>query len=335
MSYSHSDPRTPTLARGRLLPPIAIAVAFLASCAFLGASDGPSEPFTKQQCLARPDIVTLDGTLNEQYQVESPRSAVTYDLRRLQTTAFPYESLYPLAFGEIEHGRSESPPARELCIIGGTVIGEQSRDLTWQEVKSSHDGDGLRIDGTGWYVVDGLRVDNVEDGIGVFGEGFVLRNLYFTHIRDDCIENDALGEGLISDSLFDGCFMGISERPSEGFNISDTSSGNLVLDHVLMRLEPMPHEDASDGVGNGQLFKWSSSSNRLVLRDCVFLVERESLNGRDSMVFPKETVARNVTLVWTGPGSYPGRLPDGVRVSRDRSIWEAARRAWLVRHGYV
>lgn len=288
MSDSHSDPRTPTLARGRLLPPIAFAAAFLVLFAFLGASGGPSEPLTKQQCLARRDKVTLDGTLSEQYQIGRPRSGVTYDLRRLETTAFPYESLYPLAFGEVEHGRSESPPARELCIIGGTVIGEQSRDLAWQEVKSSHDGDGLRIDGTGWYVVDGLRVDNVEDGIGVFGEGFVLRNLYFTHIRDDCIENDALGEGLISDSLFDGCFMGVSERPSEGFDIADTSSGTLELDRVLMRLEPMAHDDATDELGNGQLFKWSSSSNRLVLRDCIFLVERESLNGRDSMVFPRD-----------------------------------------------
>jgi hypothetical protein len=327
-------PAIPRAGTGRLVPPIVVAASLLIAAVFIGASRGPNMPLTGQQCLDRGDRVTLDGTHKVEYQEENPRNGVTYDLRQLKSTAYPYESLYPLAFGEVEHGRSETPPARELCIIGGTVIGQQARDLTWQEIKSSHDGDGLRIDGTGWYVVDGLRVDNVEDGIGVFGENFVLRNLYFTHIRDDCVENDALAEGLISDSLFDGCFMGVSERPSEGFNISDPSSGTLTLNRVLVRLEPMAHDDASSGVGNGQLFKWSSLSNRLMLRDSIFLVEQESLNGSDSMVFPENTEARNVTLVWTGAGAYPGPLPSGVTVTRDRSIWEDARCTWLARHGY-
>jgi streptogramin lyase len=52
------------------------------------------------------------------------------------------------------------------------------------------------------------------------------------------------------------------------------------------------------------------------------------------MRFPPGTVAENVTLVWTGPGDYPGPLPAGVTVTRDSSVWYAARTAWLQRHGF-
>ncbi|MEM9283647.1 MAG: hypothetical protein AAGA96_17635, partial [Verrucomicrobiota bacterium] len=39
----------------------------------------------------------------------------------------------------------------------------------------------------------------------------------------------------------------------------------------------------------------------------------------------------NVTLIWRGPGGYPAKLPQGVTVSRDRSIWEQAREDWISR----
>ena len=70
------------------------------------------------------------------------------------------------------------------------------------------------------------------------------------------------------------------------------------------------------------------------MRNSVFLVERVSMNGRKAMRFPDRTIAENVTLVWTGPGDYPAPVPRGVKVVKDRKVWEAARRAWLARHGY-
>ena len=241
-------------------------------------------------------------------------------------------------FGKVRHGKAVHEVSPRLCVVGGEVVGQQSRNLTWQQVKDRHDGDGLRILSADWYVVDGLRVDNVEDGIAPFGDGFVGRNLYFTYIRDDCIENDAVAGGIVSDSLFDGCSMGLSARPSKGFSPQPAPPGEtFTLDGVLLRLQPMPREErheTPDGLGNGQLFKWSRWSNRLVVRNSVFLVERVSMNGRKAMRFPDGTVARNVTLVWTGPGDYPAPVPRGVRVVKDRKVWEAARRDWLARHGY-
>jgi hypothetical protein len=300
----------------------------------VGRSSGSPLGVSAQECIARPGTVRVAGDRISQYRVGDPPNRATYDLRDLRSTAFPYQTLYPVSIGTARRGRSVGTPATHVCVVGGTVLGQQPRGLTWQQVKGQFDGDGLRIDGRGWYIVDGLRVDNVEDGLAPFGDGVLARNLYFTFIRDDCIENDAIAGGHVVDSLFDGCFMGLSERPPKDFTPSaPPADETFTVDGVLLRLQPMPYE-TPDELGSGQLFKWSKWANRLVLRDCVFLVEQESSNGRDAMRFPQGTSAENVTLVWTGPGDYPGPLPSGVKLTRDRSVWDAARAAWLARHGY-
>ena len=329
---------TPWLA-GRLWP---AATPATASTLLVGpppstaaGGPGPAAP-SASACLARPHTLRVSGVRADQYKVASPVSDSTYDLRGLVATGFPAKTLYPLAFGNILHGRSIGPPAEHLCVIGGEVVGQQPRSLTWQQVKHRYDGDGMRVAADGWYVVDGLRADNVEDGFSPFGNGFVGRNLYFSYIRDDCIENDAISGGYVADSLFDGCSMGLSERPSSGFEPTPPPPGEtFTMDHVLLHLQPMPRDEQTpDHLGNGQLFKWSRWSNRLVLRDSVFWVERASMNGARAMGFPEGTVAHDVTLVWTGPGGYPAPVPPGVTVTKDRKVWDNARRSWLARHDY-
>jgi hypothetical protein len=279
----------------------------------------------------------LSGVYDRQYRVNFPTANETVDARRATSTAFPFATLYPFSFGK-------SVPARHLCLLGGLVEGQQDRDLTWDQVKAKYDGAAVRIAADGWYVVNGLRVENVEDGIdprgkeGQYpkgGDGFVLRNLYFRYIRDDCVENDDIAGGVIEDSLFDGCNTGISERPSKGnpqLSHPAPASETLTLRRVLLRLQPMPgprgHSAAS--LGHGQLFKWSKVANRLVLRDSTFLVETRPNGGRSD--FPKGTRATNVTVVWLGAGPFPGALPPGVTVTRDRSVWDRARAEWLRRH---
>jgi hypothetical protein len=53
------------------------------------------------------------------------------------------------------------------------------------------------------------------------------------------------------------------------------------------------------------------------------------------MHFPAGATFENVTLVWLGPGRYPGSLPAaGLTVTRDRRVWDRAKADWLARHGY-
>jgi len=167
----------------------------------------------------------------------------------------------------------------------------------------------------------------VEDGIslqGGDGDFAVVSAAYLSYVRDDCIENDKIVGGRVVDSLFDGCFMGISERPDADASPSPAPAGEtFTLDRVLLRVAPQPNQRAGDGSGNGQLFKWSPAANRLVLRDSVLMVKEVPIRGYTPLAFPAGTSAQNVTLVWLGAGAYPGPLPRGVRVVRDRSCGSA------------
>jgi hypothetical protein len=230
-------------------------------------SSGSPLRVSAQECVARPRTVRVQDSLGTQYKIERPPDRASYDLRGLRSTAYPYQTLYPLTFGTARSGRSVGRPAAEVCVVGGTVLGQQPRTLTWQQIKERYDGDGLRIDGRGWYIVDGLRVDNVEDGLAPFGDGFLGRNLYFTFIRDDCIENDAVAGGHVVDSLFDGCFMGLSERPPEDFTPSrPPAEETFTMDGVLLRRWPMGNCSSGPSGPTGwccaTASSWSSRSRR-------------------------------------------------------------------------
>ena len=300
------------------------------------ASNPPSPavaaPASTSDCLARGGHTTVSGTLRQPYRADRTPDDYTYDLRRATSVAYGRSTNYPVLFGKGRAGTN-------LCVLGGHVIGQQPRNLTYQAVYSRYNGDGLWVQGQGSYLVHGFRAENVEDGIslqGGDGDFAQVSGAYLSYVRDDCVENDHIIGGRVSDSLFDGCFMGISERPDADARPSRAPAGEtFTLDRVLLRIAPQPNERASDGAGNGQLFKWSPDANRLVLRNSVFLIEEEPIRGRTPLAFPAGTTAENVTLVWLGAGAYPGPLPGGVTVVRDRSVWETARARWLVDHGYA
>jgi hypothetical protein len=210
-------------------------------------------------------------------------------------------------------------------------------------MKAGYDGDALRLEGEGSMVIDGFRAHNVEDGVSPRGNSqarFYIHDVHLSYIRDDCIENDTLVPSYIEDSLFDGCFVGVSERNP---NPPDAVIETTILDGVLMRLERMPYDlDATgdppaagsiiDGTGHGQLFKWSAQANRLHIKNSIFFVPGLSVNGTASMTFPAGTTATNSTLVWLGSGPYT--VPAGMTVSTDINVWNNARNAWLTAHGY-
>lgn len=79
------------------------------------------------------------------------------------------------------------------------------------------------------------------------------------------------------------------------------------------------------------LFKWSPRAGSVDVADCVFRVDAMAASGPKPMRFPEGNY-RDVTLVWLGDGEYPADLPDGVALTRDVEVWNAARTAWLSRH---
>jgi hypothetical protein len=237
--------------------------------------------------------------------------------------------------------------------------------MTWPQLKAERPQPGGRTiyfdaaaltlysRGNAGHLVDGLRVDDVSDGVAARGSyattkhlpldggSFFLQDAYFTNVHDDCVDVNDLTSGIVYDSLFDGCYTGISERPDAGSplrGLAAVHGSELTLDHVLLHMQrfpgPHPTHACPNGTANGynQPFKWSPGANRLVMRHAVIELDGPPCSD-SSFPFPKGAVLHDVSIVWTGSSRWRWPLPSGVRVTTDRSVWDSARATWLRRHG--
>ena len=229
-------------------------------------------------------------------------------------------------------------------ISGFTVLGRQSRELPWRVIKAMWDGDALHVKGcTGRVDVTDVYWENVEDGFGP-NRGlrfWSLRNAYMRYIRDDAIENDDLIPGEVVNCLIDGCFVFLSQRSEPPRMNREVTA---VRDCVI-HIEPQPHDGipgkrwrdqyirtGADGMGRapGMIFKWEDGAGKVDVKNCVIRVDAVSVNGPEDLRFPPGRY-EDVTLVWLGEGAYPRPLPEGVRLTRDPTVWAEARRAWIAR----
>jgi hypothetical protein len=276
------------------------------------------------QCLTRSSIDVLPASPTTQFVRDRFPDNHTFDARAQVNTLYPSVQ-FPVDVGSTSGGRN-------ACFLGGVFVGQQSRDLTWEDVKDIG-GAPIQLRQAGGAVVNGLQVDNIEDGIALrsadssdpnSGDGWVVRNSYMNYIRDDAIENDDMSAGKIVDVLFDGVFVGFS-ADRDGSQ-PDQSSERIVFDHALIRLQKMP--TAEFGMDHGYLLKWHSYAPRPVIRDSVFYVEDSAAGD-----WPAGTVIENSILVWNGEGTLSlGSMP-GLKITTNLNVWRAARQDWLDRHG--
>jgi hypothetical protein len=232
-------------------------------------------------------------------------------------------------------------------VLGGRIQGQYDPASTWDQMHSINNA-GVAFENA-QLTIDGLRLDNVTDGIRPQeGGGFVIRNVRMSYVRDDCIENDHLQDGLVDDSLLDGCYVAFSARPSSEkiANGMDGTGKLWRIQRSLVRLQPMPGpaDPSPDGFGHGGFFKWhlwddpaASLSPRLSLHGNVFLAERVGQVGAARMGIPPGKLAScsDNVMVWLGPGDYPAPLPACFRVTKDPTVWEAAVADWIARHPEV
>jgi hypothetical protein len=255
-----------------------------------------------------------------------------------------YRTLYPINIGGGEHA----------CWTGGIVLGTSPYDSSWGQLYSWI-AEGKRQNSASivWtkapdLVLDGIRIHNTWDAIriGPGSSDFTIKNVWVTYNRDDCVENDNLQQGLIDDSLFDGCYVGFSARGGRKGGADHV----WTIQNSLIRLEPMPgaHNDGPDPVqpGHKGWFKWRLGHGpKLALRNNVFMVEqRSNMPDRVAGIPPLDKDGEpgieiidceNNVLVWLGEGEYPYHLADCFTVTKDRSVWERAKQDWIDRHPKV
>ena len=287
--------------------------------------------------------------LSSKWSVPAPPDDTTYDLTGVYSTAQPSTS-YPFSFGT---GNGNLDAGDRTCLVGGELRDRFGNPPpgTWEYYHDNVNAACVKGAAYGWYQIldtvcrgieDGFRPQ--EPGVNANNARFAISDTYLGNVFDDCLEDDYTVGGVVLDSLWEGCYTGVSERPSSDRCWDTPADEQLVLDHLLLGLRPMAHSDGSSGYG--RLFKWEKCSqhtaNNVVIRCSTFLVpDRRVDGGADGMEVPEGTVVDDsacpgnpTTIVWLGGGSYPGDLRGlPIRVTADRSVWDSAVAAWKSRHG--
>lgn len=254
-----------------------------------------------------------------------------------------------------------------MCWAGGYFTASLSwhnLNISWNQSKNGLDGTGTYrnttsvdsfLSNTTW---TGLHVFNVHDGIRTSDSdnNWTIQHSWLDYIRDDCVENDHIYSGTIYDSLFDGCYVGISTRPSSVFS----AAGQTVkMDKVLLRMEPMPYPykwDAKNDpyltvagygttpFGFGNVFKMELNNEpNFEITNTVFLLE---YNAKKDIFPPKNkvTVCRNNILIWFGPVSeaptylltdFPGCFTIMTDKTQGLTVWKNIVADWHTRHPEV
>lgn len=265
-----------------------------------------------------------------------------------------------------------STPTTELAVIGGKVIGDQPTTLTWEQMKhgsptqaaldagtdsatvyasvivnnQNQDGDPrIHVANGSWAVIDGLRVYNTHDGLGLQGAGggitadsgrVYVRNLWVYQNHDDSIENDLSYLQLhVDDSLFEQCYNFISCRAGVVTGAPVLTKTQTVTNSIVW-LMPRggPHKQPSSVQGHGGLYKMQDNSPGLVVSNTIFACEKAASSGAGTITNrPGLDFYSNVTIVWLGTGSYPYNVPQGCTVTYDRSVLDTAVAKWKQRHG--
>jgi hypothetical protein len=223
------------------------------------------------------------------------------------------------------------------CWLGGEIIGTYPQSTAWS---TFHHTGGLNFTNRD-FTIDGLRVHNIGDGIRARAgaSDFDITGVHLSFIHDDCLENDRLYTGTIADSLFDGCYVGFSARPSSSDTTSDGRTHTMTVDHSLLRLQPMPTTYKGTAPGHGGFFKWDDTgrSPALSLHDNVFRVDQLPNHGSLGLPDGYAVACSGNTIVWLGAGAFPeaaswrAKCPD-TRIVTDRAVWDAAVAAWRAAH---
>jgi hypothetical protein len=151
--------------------------------------------------------------------------------------------------------------------LGGRFVGEVPLESVGEHTHCNSAAVAVRR--SGGVRVAGIRARRVRDGIR-FSSGaypFVLEKAWLSDVRDDCVENNFLSSGIIRDVHFDGCFVGISAKVPSG-RTADGSAETVILEGVLMRLQPFPIQG---GVSQGSPLKVGDLSPSFRLYGSVFV----------------------------------------------------------------
>ena len=304
----------------------------------------PSE--TPPPFLTPPDlnVIALTGTTNEKYSLIVPNYTLFDATNWISSAVGPAPDGTTGRAVEI-FGTNPAGGGTNITWRGGVIVGSIPPSWSW---RTTHDfgGGGIFLQNDGPIEWQYLRIHNVEDGIkpreapAYSNTGsWLLRDCYFTAIRDDAIENDRFEPGTVRDCLFDGVYAFISEQDENvesSSPIGQNEDNTIYIIRVYVRLY-----GTNDAEGPGKWFKWLGEvpHHKLAVSDSVFAIGSEPRLGWADEKIPAEVswVGNNNFILWLGaPGAYGGPKPAGVTFLEGTAAqdkWIAVRNTWLTDHG--
>lgn len=227
-----------------------------------------------------------------------------------------------------------------VTLVGGRFRGQVPQLSDWRSTYCN--SSAILVRDSPAATIKGVRIDQVWDAIrfASASKGFTLAGSWISRARDDCVENDYLVAGGIQDTLFDGCFYGISIDPGRTKDRSGVGE-EFTLDRVLMRMTPYSYKGQ---LVHGMPFKTHPLSPRLSIRDSIFAFESANVigEGRLSRAWEILNKCSNNLLLWFPETPIPSAIakpPEHcfrVLTGRQAKImWEKERENWIACHPEV
>lgn len=222
-----------------------------------------------------------------------------------------------------------------MCWAGGYSYSSKPWDASWDDHKDlggTTRNSSVINNASYGMTVTGMHFFNVHDGPrSNNGVNWTVQHVWGEYVRDDCIENDHFLSGRVYDSLFDGCYSGISTRSPRSSTSSSNGQGHVVtLEKVLLRLHPMPYPykwqsksgnidengNSYNGIGipyrHGKFFKYEERNlkrnNHFVLKDSIFAAGFKHI-GVNKFNLPHPDLidqCQGITFAWLGDSRFPG-----------------------------
>jgi hypothetical protein len=291
------------------------------------------------------NVITLVGTTAEKYGFMIPNNTLFDATNWMSNAIGPGPDGTTSKAVEVYGTNNSANAGATITWRGGVIIGSIPRSWSW-DATHNFGGGGFFIHNAGPIEWQYVRIHNVEDGIKLREEpeysntgSWMLRDCYFTAIRDDAIDNDRFEPGTVQDCLFDGVYVFLSEQDE---NVgSNTPIGSNEDDTIYVKRVYARIYGTNDAEGPGKWFKWQGNvpHHKAVVSDSVFAIGSEPRLGWSSAAIPREViwVGNNNFILWLGtPGAYAGPKPEGVTFLEGTAAqdkWVSVRNQWLADHG--
>jgi hypothetical protein len=332
----------------RYLVPL-LSLLALAGCTSdlpTGASSGGTTLATVVSCLTQAGpLTTLSGAQTVSY--DNRHTSVVNQKVDARTATWSRLNAFPINVG-VQPG---------FCWSGGVVTGAwDEATTTW----NTYHGAAGFISNAQSATIENFRVTNHGDGLrladttakSLVDHPTTIRDAKVTSAHDDCFENDRLFSGTIENSFFNGCYTLVSEKPAGSIIIDSTNDARNRTLTIRNSIFWQKAYNFPEGCNLGapppctaSLFKFPPPvtekkylATKVVLDHVVIRVDQLPSNGDLNSPWPDSLSARltcmgNDTLVWLGPGAFPGQWPGcGLVVTTNIAVWNNAVAAWNAGH---